>query len=380
MSAEVLFTTPFGEFNLSRFPLRKDEQLRAWDAADEYLLSYLQEQGVDAGSRVLILNDGFGALTLALSAHQPSMMSDSHIATWSTRENMQTNGIGLDAVELLTSLDELEGNYDLVLVKVTKTLALLEHQLIQLKPHLTETSRVIGCGMVKQIHTSTLKLFEKYIGTTRTSLAKKKSRLIFSTPDVTIKPESSPYPTCYNLEGTGYRICDHASVFSRGKLDQGTRLLLQHIPVSDQFHHMIDLGCGNGIVGLLAAEKNPQAEILFTDESYMAVASAEMNFTTSGLANPAAFLATDCLDGVAEGSTDLVLCNPPFHQQQTVGDHIAWRMFLQSRQVLRPGGELCVIGNRHLGYHIKLKRLFGNCETVASDRKFVVLSALRGKN
>ena len=40
-------------------------------------------------------------------------------------------------------------------------------------------------------------------------------------------------------------------------------------------------------------------------------------------------------------------------------------MFRESKQVLRRGGELWVIGNRHLGYHIQLKKLFGNCEVVA---------------
>jgi 16S rRNA (guanine1207-N2)-methyltransferase len=52
-------------------------------------------------------------------------------------------------------------------------------------------------------------------------------------------------------------------------------------------------------------------------------------------------------------------------------------MFADSRRSLRRGGELWVVGNRHLGYHAKLKRLFGNCEVVASNTKFVVLRAVR---
>jgi 16S rRNA (guanine1207-N2)-methyltransferase len=52
-------------------------------------------------------------------------------------------------------------------------------------------------------------------------------------------------------------------------------------------------------------------------------------------------------------------------------------MFSEARRALRPGGELWVIGNRHLGYHLKLRRLFGNSELVASDAKFVVLRAVK---
>jgi tRNA1(Val) A37 N6-methylase TrmN6 len=77
----------------------------------------------------------------------------------------------------------------------------------------------------------------------------------------------------------------------------------------------------------------------------------------------------------SKASADLVLCNPPFHQQRAVGDQIAQRMFRQARDVLRPDGELWVIGNRHLGYHVALKRLFGRVELVASNAKFVVLAS-----
>jgi 16S rRNA (guanine1207-N2)-methyltransferase len=52
-------------------------------------------------------------------------------------------------------------------------------------------------------------------------------------------------------------------------------------------------------------------------------------------------------------------------------------MFSGARRALRPGGELWVIGNRHLGYHVKLRKLFGNSRVVASDPKFVVLKAVK---
>ncbi|MFC9062651.1 class I SAM-dependent methyltransferase, partial [Streptomyces sp. NPDC057074] len=85
----------------------------------------------------------------------------------------------------------------------------------------------------------------------------------------------------------------------------------------------------------------------------------------------------DGLAGVPDGSVDLVLNNPPFHSHQATTDATAWRMFTGARRVLRPGGELWVVGNRHLGYHVKLKRLFGNSDLVASDSRFVVLRAVR---
>jgi 16S rRNA (guanine1207-N2)-methyltransferase len=52
-------------------------------------------------------------------------------------------------------------------------------------------------------------------------------------------------------------------------------------------------------------------------------------------------------------------------------------MFTGAHRALRPGGELWVVGNRHLGYHLKLRRLFGGCEVVAGHPKFVLLRATR---
>ena len=76
-------------------------------------------------------------------------------------------------------------------------------------------------------------------------------------------------------------------------------------------------------------------------------------------------------------SVNLVLVNPPFHDDRVVGDDVAWSMFTDAHKVLDPGGQLVVVGNRHLAYHAKLKKIFGQVETVAATSKFVLLRAHR---
>ncbi|CSB84036.1 Putative ribosomal RNA small subunit methyltransferase D [Vibrio cholerae] len=75
----------------------------------------------------------------------------------------------------------------------------------------------------------------------------------------------------------------------------------------------------------------------------------------------------------------MIVCNPPFHQQQTITDHIAWQMFCDSKHVLKKDGKLWVIGNRHLGYDVKLARLFGksHVRVIANNSKFVILQAIK---
>jgi len=377
--AETTLQVPQGRFELQRLPRRRHELLRAWDAADEYLLRHLAEVVRPAAdARLLLVNDGFGALAVALASWRPQAWSDSWLSQAATRDNLAANGLAADAVTLRNSLEQPVGPLDLVLIKVPKTLALLEDQLIRLRPLLGTGTRLVAAGMVKGLPRSVWPLLERLVGPTHTSLAWRKAKLIGVTPDPSLPLPASPYPVEYPLEGTDLRISSHANVFSRDSLDIGTRFFLQHLPVMAEARDIVDLGCGNGVLGLLAAQRHPGARLHFVDESFMAVASARDNFRRAfGTERSAGFRVGDGLADCPDDAVDLVLCNPPFHQQHAVGDQIARRMFRQAHRVLRRGGELWVIGNRHLGYHVALKRLFGNVQPVASNPRFVILRARR---
>ncbi|MEU9588843.1 methyltransferase [Streptomyces sp. NPDC048219] len=375
-------TTPWGEHALARFPEDPRDRLRAWDASDEYLLRHLADREVPLSGTVVVVGDRWGALVTALAAHRPVQITDSHLAQEATRANLARNGVAPGSVRLLTTQDPPPGRIDVLLVRVPKSLALLEDQLLRLAPAVHEGTVVVGTGMVKEIHTSTLALFERIVGPTRTSLAEKKARLVFSTPDPAAARPASPWPLSYPLPDgigvlSGRTVVNHAGVFCADRLDIGTRFFLQHLPDGRGARRVVDLGCGNGVVGTAVALADPGAEVLFTDESFQAVASAEATYKANGAPGHAEFRVGDGLAGVPDGSVDLVLNNPPFHSHQATTDATAWRMFTGAKRVLRPGGELWVVGNRHLGYHVKLRRLFGNSRLVAGDRKFVVLKAVK---
>ncbi|WP_432098032.1 methyltransferase [Streptomyces sp. WAC 04229] len=376
-------TTSWGEQVLTRFPEDPRDRLRAWDASDEYLLGHLAEREVPLTGTVVVLGDRWGALVTALAGHRPVQITDSHLGREAARVNLERAGAEPGSVRLLTTQDPPPDRVDVLLVRVPKSLALLEDQLLRLAPALHEGTVVVGAGMVKEIHTSTLRLFERIVGPTRTSLAVKKARLIFATPDPDLRRPANPWPLTYRLPDdvgpllSGRAVVNHAGVFCADRLDVGTRFFLQHLPTAGGARRVVDLGCGNGVVGTAMALADPGAEVLFTDESFQAAASAEATYRANGATGQAEFRVGDGLAGVPDGSVDLVLNNPPFHSHQATTDATAWRMFTGARRVLRPGGELWVVGNRHLGYHVKLKRLFGNCDLVASDSRFVVLRAVR---
>ena len=365
---------------LNRYPLAQvNRSLQAWDAADEYIINYLNDNQLLAeDKKILIFNDSFGALTCSLAGFELTTITDSYVAEQGIRNNLNENDIDTDKISIVSSLTSLPTNVDIILYKLPKNNALLSEQLIKLKNSYAESVVFVAAGKAKEIHSSTLKLFEKYLGNTTTSLAVKKARLIFSKLDSSTSHQN-PQPSEWLLPASEILIRNHANVFARDKLDIGACAFIEHLPEIRAQQKVIDLGCGNGVIGLSILAKQSQAYITFVDESYMAVASAKMNvehnFPESAIHSQ--FVVGDCLSQQPSNSADTILCNPPFHQQNAVTDHIAWQMFKDSFRVLKKGGELRIVGNRQLGYHIKLKRIFGNSKLVASNKKFVILSAVK---
>ncbi len=374
-----MLKTPFGQYNLKRIPEDKSQTLQAWDAADELLLEHLHHEIDLQDKKIVIVNDAFGALACNLHEFKPISWGDSVISLKAIELNLkESNLTKIHWIDSISSPDTNK-NIHILLIKIPKTLALLEHQLATLKPLISEQTIVISAAMGRHIHRSTLQLFEKYIGSTTTSLAQKKARLIFSEVDTNKKGLPSPFPSTYTLTEKNISLTEHANVFSRGKLDIGTRFLLEQYDQLPPATKIIDLGCGNGLLGVLAKRQKPNAEVHFIDESYMAVESARINIETAGLATECSsfFHVNNGIDDTKINQVDLILCNPPFHQQHAIGKQTAQLMFTQSKKALKQGGILWIVGNRHLHYSKSLKHIFGNAKVIASNKKFDIIKCVK---
>jgi 16S rRNA G1207 methylase RsmC len=342
---------------LQRYPYHPRDPLQAWDAADELILEHFREVSTQRQLvSPLIMNDAWGALAHGMPS--AATYTDSYLSARAAEINAGIRPWG--------DLDEIAGDFDLVVMRVPKNLAFFEDELCRLSQVLRRGTP-IACGMmVKHQARGAFDLLEKYIGPVTTSLAKKKARLIFSAFEKA--PSASPPPIRLEIEGFPHPFVNPSNLFSREKLDIGTRFFLGHVPAGER---VLDLGCANGIVGIQAKRQSPSARITFSDESWMAIRSARANYEAY-FSDPANFVWTHAFEGGASGAFDLVLCNPPFHQGQTVGTQVAHQMFRDAHRALAPGGRLRVIGNSHLDYPSALRRIFGNSRKVAQNGKFTI--------
>ena len=360
-----------GDRSLILHRVPEDPDLRAWDQADLYALSELKERGL--AGRVLLVLDAFGALACALPDRDRASAGDSELAHIALESNQIANAIANPCP--WTDLDSIQGEFDYAIVKVPRQKGLLDAALARIRPHLKPTAVVIGAGMTKHVHNSTTKSFERWVGPTTTSLARSRARLLFASVDVAAKdplpPVESPVP------GEKFSLWLEPGVFAKKGVDEGSALLLPWVPrLSEEGRHQViaDAGCGSGLLAAAAAERNPQARIIATDESHLAVKSSRLTFEHAGFKNVEARVA-NILDGVADGSVDLVISNPPQHQAAALSQTSLARFIDEAARVLRSQGRLRMVANRHVNLNVALRESFARTRILDQDRKSMVCEA-----
>jgi 16S rRNA G1207 methylase RsmC len=170
------------------------------------------------------------------------------------------------------------------------------------------------------------------------------------------------------------RIASLPGVFSHGRLDDGTRLLLETVP--DLPGPLLDVGCGAGILGAWYAARG-SGPVTLVDADALAVESARRTLALNGLEGEV--VAGDVLPASPETTPFAsIVSNPPFHQGSATDDRVTATLIAGAPARLARGGTLTLVCNRFLPIPDRLDRVFGSHRILADDGRYRVYRAVRG--
>jgi 16S rRNA (guanine1207-N2)-methyltransferase len=179
-------------------------------------------------------------------------------------------------------------------------------------------------------------------------------------------------PFFVSLRGFDLWFETQAGVFSHGELDTGTRLLIEAMRITPRAH-VLDLGCGYGPIGVVAAKLAPQGHVTLIDADIRATRLAERNLARNGIENAEVVLGDSFKDLPPKARYDVIVSNPPTHSGREVLDE----MVAGAYKALKPRGRLYLVINRLLSLRREVENTFGNTEIVGREKGFMVIHAVK---
>lgn len=177
------------------------------------------------------------------------------------------------------------------------------------------------------------------------------------------------------LRGKHLKLFSRPGVFSWDHLDEATEILAAQLEIQSG-SSVLDIGCGNGALGIIASMLSGGAPLVMVDSDVEAVRSAQKSAWAAGIGDFRA-LPSDIAGAVLDEKFDAVVTNPPFHVGKQTELSVPLQFIDDSWEVLKPGGRVFLVANRTLPYELPIRERFGQVSTVYDGRRFKVLSATK---
>ena len=173
------------------------------------------------------------------------------------------------------------------------------------------------------------------------------------------------------LRGHPFTFKTPWGLFSPKAIDEGTRLLLDHLDVRED-DRALDLGCGYGPIGLVIAREATRGHCLMVDKDFVAVEYARRNAALNGLTNVDVQL-SDGFRHLGDERLTLVASNLP---AKTTKEHY-YLFFFDAKERMKAGGRIYVVVISGLRQFVKraFNDVFGNHRKVKQGRTYTVAMA-----
>jgi 16S rRNA G1207 methylase RsmC len=267
--------------------------------------------------------------------------------------------------------------YDVALVGIPKGRELARAMLLTALQALKPEGVLYAVGANKG-GANTAQTDMKTIAPTSTLATKAHHRLIAvqRPAQIIIPPEWGipwqPEQRVFHVHGADYPLFTHPGIFSYEHLDEGTAFLLDNL---DRLNaspglRILDAGCGVGIIGMVAQRELSPKKVVWVDTDLLAVKCVRTSLPGASV------LAADLTHDLLAGHTpfDLILCNPPFHQEHAQSTAFMNGFAQRARQMLAPDGDLVIVFNRFLTYWDILETHSYQVQFIAENGRYQVLS------
>ncbi|MGB9748455.1 MAG: class I SAM-dependent methyltransferase [Candidatus Woesearchaeota archaeon] len=162
------------------------------------------------------------------------------------------------------------------------------------------------------------------------------------------------------IRGVDFSFCTASGVFSKNRIDRGTKALAENCLVNDGWK-VLDLGCGYGVIGIVIKKLFPKCEVVLSDVNERALKLSEINARLNNV--EVKIIKSFLFDNIQE-LFDTVIVNPP----QAAGLDICYKMIEQSYQHLKTNGLFQLVARHNKGGSRLEKRMLEVFENISSKR------------
>ena len=176
-----------------------------------------------------------------------------------------------------------------------------------------------------------------------------------------------------HLEYQGLQFRTTWGLFSPRAVDDGSRLLLDHLDLAPT-DHCLDLGCGYGVLGLCMARMAPQGHTLMVDKDFVAVEYAEKNRLLNRIENASSMLSNG-FDQIPLQQFDAIVSNIP----AKVGKEMLYIYLFDALRYLKPEGSFYIVTITGLRQFFKrgFSEVFGHYEKIKQGKTYTVARGIK---
>ena len=174
-----------------------------------------------------------------------------------------------------------------------------------------------------------------------------------------------------NIKNIDLKFITDDKLFSPKNIDLGTLSMLEEIDFINE-SKILDLGCGYGVVGILAAKIIGEDKVIMCDIDDIAVKVSKNNAVLNDVSN-INILQSDGLINIIDRDFSLILSNPPYHTDFSVAKHFIEAGFYK----LTLNGRFIMVTKRLDWYKNKLTSIFGGVKVIEKNGYYIFISEKR---